>query len=66
MELMLPFKHVTDQDKRALTLYLVIALLCAVGVVFVMLYKADFQIGKKTAAEQSPTPTPKPTSRNRS
>ncbi len=64
---MLPFKHVTEQDKRALTLYFAIALLSAACVAFFMLYKADFHIGKKAEAEQSPTPTPipKPTPRNR-
>ena len=65
MELMLPLKHVTEQDKRALTLYIAIALLSAACVVFAMLYQADFHVGKKADAEQSPTPTPKPTPRNR-
>ncbi len=65
---MLPFKHVTEQDKRALTLYFAIALLSAAFVVLAVLYKADFHVGKKAEAEQSPTPTPKPspTPRNRS
>ena len=66
---MLPLKHVTEQDKRALTLYFAIALLSAVCVVLVVLYKADFRVGKKAEAEQSPTPTPTPkplpTPRNR-
>ncbi len=55
MELMLPLKHVTEQDKRALTLYFAIALLCAACVVFAMLYKADFHVGKKANVEQPPT-----------
>ena len=63
MELMLPLKHVTEQDKRALTLYFAIALLCAACVVFAMLYKADFRVGKKADAEQSPTPKPMPLNR---
>jgi hypothetical protein len=69
MELMLPFKHVTEQDKRALTLYFAIALLSAACVVFAILYKANFHVGKPVEAEQSPppasTPTPKATPRNR-
>ena len=63
MELMLLPKSVTTQDKRALSLYFAIALLGAACVVFAMLYKADFQIGKKAEVEH--TPTPKPTPRNR-
>jgi hypothetical protein len=69
MEFMLPFKHVTDQDKRALTLYFAIALLSAACVVLAILYKANFQVGKTVEPEQSPTPTftptPKATPRNR-
>lgn len=71
MEFMLPLKHVTEQDKRALTLYFAIALLSAACVILVMLYQADFHVGKKADAEQAPTPTatpipkPTPTSRNR-
>lgn len=64
MELMLPLKYVTDQDKRALTLYFAIALISAASVAFVMLYQSDFRAGKKAETEQSPMPTTKPTPRN--
>jgi hypothetical protein len=61
MKFMLPWKHLTEPDKRALSLYLLIALLSAACVAFGMLYRADFRFGKKADLEQPPTTTPKPT-----
>lgn len=65
MNFMLLPKHVTEQDKRALTLYFVVALLTAACLVLVILYKSDFRVGKKAALEQMPLPSAKPTPRTR-
>jgi hypothetical protein len=58
-------KHVTEQDKRALTLYFVVALLTAACLVLVILYKSDVRVGKKTTLESLPMPAATPTPRNR-
>lgn len=65
MEFMLPLKYVNDQDKRALALYFIIALLCTACLAFVMLYRSDFRVGKKAGPEQAPPPAPKLSPRNR-
>lgn len=52
---MLPIKHLTQQDKRALILYFSIALLSAACVAFVMLYLADFKLTKQEISQPSPS-----------
>ena len=52
---MLPIKHLTQQDKRALILYLSIALLSAACLAFVMLYLADFKLTKQEISQPSPS-----------
>ena len=52
---MLPIKHLTQQDKRALILYFSIALLSAACLAFVMLYLSDFKLTKQEIAQPSPS-----------
>lgn len=65
MKLMLPLKYVNEQDKRALWLYVVIALLSAVCLASTLFFTSGFPLGKKTELEHPATSTPKPSSRNR-
>jgi type VI protein secretion system component VasF len=58
-------KHVNEQDRRALTLYFVVALLTAACLVLVILYKSDLHVRKKAALESLPAPGATPTPRNR-
>jgi hypothetical protein len=55
--LMLPIKHLTQQDKRALILYFTIALLSAACLAFVMLYLSDFKLTKQEISQPSPART---------
>ncbi len=50
---MLPIKHLTQQDKRALILYFSIALLSATCLAFVMLYLSDFKLTKQATEQPS-------------
>ena len=63
MKLMLPLKYVNEQDKRALWLYLAIALLGAVCLASALLFAPT--VGKKPALEPPSAASPKPPARNR-
>lgn len=65
MKLMLPLKYVNEQDKRALWLYVAIALLGAVCMASVLLYTSGLPFGKKIGPEHPVTSTPKSPARNR-
>ncbi len=54
---MLPIKHLTQQDKRALILYFSIALISAACLAFVMLYLSDFKLTKQELTQPSPART---------
>lgn len=53
LQFMLPIKHLTQQDKRALILYFSIALLSATCLAFVMLYLSDFKLTNQETAQPS-------------
>lgn len=65
MKLMLPLKYINEQDKRALWLYVVIALLGAVCMALTLFFTSGVSLGKKPDLEPPVTSTPKPPSRNR-
>ena len=63
MKLILPLKNVNDQDKRALSLYVAIALLGAVCLAFTLVYLPS--LSRKPDLERPVTATPKPPVHNR-
>lgn len=65
MKLLLPLKYINEQDRRALALYLAIALLSAILLAAVMLFAPASLVGRK-ADPASPSPaSPQPTARQR-
>ncbi|MFN7930965.1 MAG: hypothetical protein U0Y68_24170 [Blastocatellia bacterium] len=66
MKLLLPLKYVNEQDKRALWLYVALALLSAICLAAALFFAPDFLLGKKPDATPHRTVTPQPTARHRS
>jgi hypothetical protein len=64
MKLLLPSKYLNEQDKRALWLYLVIAVLSAVALAAGLFFASDLHFGKKTEMEAPTATTPNPLSRH--
>ena len=65
MKLLLPLKYINEQDRRALGLYLALALLSAILIAALLLLAPAFWLGKKAEPAQHLTATPQPTVRHR-
>lgn len=66
MKPLLPLKYINDQDKRALGLYLAIALLSAILLAAALSFAPALFLGKKPETVPPRTASPQPTTRHNS